>query len=143
MMPSCTGSRPNGGAQKKKGRRIVQTFKYILTEYLIYMQLSSQEVAKRTAELESMCLSFILRISISAEQAARPSTLTRMLPIQARRKILLLKTVAKFHKAVKDDPENGRQRREWNKLETYTTYAPFVKETKPPIEGDEIQKWTK
>lgn len=56
---------------------------------------------------------------------------------------MLVKTVDKFQEAVKDDHGDGRKRRQWHTIATYSTITPFVKKTKLPNDGDEIQECTK
>lgn len=97
-------------------RAIVKTFKYSVTDYVLYLQQRNDRRVTRAADMELMCLRFITGLNVKPRGMNRVMRLTGMLPIRALKRLHLIKSVTKFCNRARGDDETTQAEQNWDAM---------------------------
>lgn len=102
----------------------------------------TEEVKQLAADLDRKSTAYILRVRVAPQNTERALSISRILPLHARRRRHLVKLVSKFLSSVMSEKATIRDTQNWEVLRQYDTKRPFLKDAKPPDTPKELDKWT-
>lgn len=125
----------------RRRRAIVKTFIYSVSDYVLYLQPLDDRMMMRTADLELMCLRFIIGVTVKPREMKRAMLLTCILPIRARRRRHFINAVTKFCNSAREEEATLQAQQNWDALSGYNTIDPFVKTSQLPDTTAELPIW--
>lgn len=127
----------------RQSKKFVKTFIFSKCDYLLFLQPMTDEVKSLAGELDRKSNEYILGVNVTPQNRERPLAITRILPLQARRRRHLLKLIWKFHSRAISSKETTRDTENWKVLRSYDTIRPVTQKTRPPDTQDELNAWVK
>lgn len=122
-------------------RMFITTFVYSIIDYVLFLQPLTATVKQKADELERKRLRYILGINIPISKTARATTLTRMWPLDVRRRRHMIKMTSKFYGKVIGENATIRDTENWEIMSSYGTIGPFIKHGKLPENEVNLDKW--
>lgn len=119
---------------------LIKNFVFSLTYHLIYMQPLTDKVTKRASRLDTKLITFTLGVKINRQKQRRAPHLSRLLPLRARRRKQLVKTVIKFYTIAHHTDATDLQLKNWNFMSSYSMISPFLRSTGTP-DNENITVW--
>ena len=122
-------------------RGFVKTFVYPICDYLLYIQPLTARVQQAATNLDRECASYVIGARCPPTQFDRGMALSRLLPLNVRRKRHMTKALSKF-KCLLLDKKSSRNQLNYNAISSYSTIATAF-DTKPPDKIDDVVNWKK
>lgn len=125
----------------RKRRTFVQTYVLSLVDYVLYLHPVSGAVSQAAHRLERPAAAFVFGVVIPQRQTPPALTLPRLLPLQMRRHVHLIKAIAKFIAAAVGDDATPRDTRNYAILTSYNTVRPFLASNPVSALASQLSSW--